>query len=510
MSAIADKSELSSLRAKLFYGSGSVAFGVKDFGFGSLLLFYYNQVIGLPVAWVSAAIAIVLVVDAFADPIVGQFSDNLRTKWGRRHPLMYFSAIPVAVSYYFLWVPPDWSKEALFYYLIVEAILVRTFITMYEIPSSAMVPEMTENYDERTKFLSFRYFFGIAATVVMGFVTYRFILAPTAAFKIGQLNPAGYPRFALVSAIVMVASILIASRGTHRYIPHFRIPEQRRLSLGETLREMFVTLSNRQFLILVSAAIFGTVAIGVGGVLLIYFNTYFWGLSTQQISLFAFTGIGAVILAPIFAPILSNWLGKKNAALLFYFLCVTAMVTPVGLRLLGFFPANGTPLLVGLLFAERVLANMLGIGCLILFSSMMADVVEDSAVKTGRRSEGLFFSSMSFIAKALSGMGTLLAGFILSAIHFPEHASPTTIDPSVVHNLGLLYIPAIAGFYGVGITILSRYRITKTQHEDNVRRLNEGVDVASAPVSNDLPAVEIAAREEPVDIGIPAVPRPAE
>ncbi|HEX2590489.1 MAG TPA: MFS transporter [Rhizomicrobium sp.] len=483
-----DRSELSSLRAKLFYGSGSIAFGVKDFAFGTLLLFYYNQVIGLPVAWVSGAIAFVLIFDAFADPIVGQFSDNLRTKWGRRHPLMYASALPVAISFFFLWIPPDWSHEALFYYLIVMAILVRTFITMYEIPSSAMVPEMTTDYDERTKFLSYRYFFGIMAGVVMSFLTYRYLLYPDATHAIAQLNPAGYPRFALACSIVMLASILIASAGTHRYIPYFIVPEQRRITLSETFREMRTSLMHKQFVILVVAAIFGTVAIGVGSALMLYFNTYFWGLSTTQISLFAFTGIGGAFIAPFIAPLLSRQLGKRNAALSFYFLCVVMMVLPVSLRLIGFFPANGTSLLVGLLFAERVTASVLGIGCLILFSSMMADVVEDSAVKTGRRSEGLFFSSMAFIAKALSGAGTLFAGWILSGIGFPDHASPATIDPTIVRNLGLIYVPVIAGFYGVGILCLSRYRISKSQHEENVRILNEASIEMVTPVAVAPPA----------------------
>src|SRR5438128_12311031 len=84
--------ELGTLRAKLFYGSGSIAYGVKDFGFGTLLLLYYNQVVGLPAAEVSFAIFLVLCIDAVVDPMIGQISDNLRTRLGRRHPFMYASA----------------------------------------------------------------------------------------------------------------------------------------------------------------------------------------------------------------------------------------------------------------------------------------------------------------------------------------------------------------------------------------------------------------------------------
>jgi len=92
---------IGSLRTKLLYGFGSVAFGVKDQGFSYFLLFFYNQVVGAPSQIVGRAIAIALFVDAFADPIIGQLSDNLRTRWGRRHPFMYASVLPVTIAYFF-------------------------------------------------------------------------------------------------------------------------------------------------------------------------------------------------------------------------------------------------------------------------------------------------------------------------------------------------------------------------------------------------------------------------
>src|SRR5512135_2518818 len=191
----AERTLLGRRRTKLFYGFGSVAYGVKDHGFTQLLLFYYNQVVGLPARTVGTAILLVLFIDAFADPIVGQMSDNLRTRWGRRHPFMYASAIPVAVSYFFLWFPPHLSQSGMFFYLVGMAIIVRTFITMFEIPNSAMIAEVTSDYDQRTSFLSYRYFFGVVGGAVMTFVTFRFILAPDATHAVGQLNPQGYVRY---------------------------------------------------------------------------------------------------------------------------------------------------------------------------------------------------------------------------------------------------------------------------------------------------------------------------
>ena len=122
---------------KIAYGFGSAAYGVKDSGFKSFLLLFYNQVVGLPAASVGIAILIAMLVDSLLDPIIGHVSDNWRGKWGRRHPMMYASAIPAALSFLLLWNPPQgWSDTALLGYLIVVAVIARTCITVYEIPSS--------------------------------------------------------------------------------------------------------------------------------------------------------------------------------------------------------------------------------------------------------------------------------------------------------------------------------------------------------------------------------------
>src|SRR4051812_22018964 len=91
-----------SLTTKIFYGFGSIAYGIKDGGFRSLLLIYYNQVVGLPVATVALAIMVALVFDAFLDPLIGEMSDNWRSRWGRRHPFMYAAAVPAAGSFVLL------------------------------------------------------------------------------------------------------------------------------------------------------------------------------------------------------------------------------------------------------------------------------------------------------------------------------------------------------------------------------------------------------------------------
>ena len=128
---------------KLSFGIGQIAEGIKSCSFGAFLMFYYNQVLGLPASLAGTAILIAMIFDAISDPLVGVWSDNTHSRWGRRHPFMYAAAIPVALFYSLLWRPPDWDDGALFLYLVVLAVLIRTLITFFETPSSALMPELT-------------------------------------------------------------------------------------------------------------------------------------------------------------------------------------------------------------------------------------------------------------------------------------------------------------------------------------------------------------------------------
>ena len=211
---------------KLAYGFGSAAYGVKDAGLKYFLLLFYAQVIGMDARLVSLAILIALVADAISDPIMGYWSDNFRSKWGRRHPFMYAAAVPVALSYYFIWTPPEgWSDQALFWYIVVLVITARTFITLYETPSAALAPELTDDYHERSSILSFRFFFAWFGGNAMSVIAFALIFPAfvTIAIINGQFNPDAYAFYGLFGSLVMFGAIMISALRTHHYIP--RLPK---------------------------------------------------------------------------------------------------------------------------------------------------------------------------------------------------------------------------------------------------------------------------------------------
>jgi Na+/melibiose symporter-like transporter len=465
-----------SLRTKLLYGLGAVAFGVKDNGFSFFLLLYYNQVLGLPEAWVGFAIMLALFLDAVFDPVVGHVSDHLHSRWGRRHPFMYAAALPVAASYWLLWNPPaGLASGGLVAYFVVVAVLVRVLIAVNEIPSAALVPELTDQYDERTSILSYRFFFGWWGGLTMTVLAYAFFLQPDPGHAVGVLNPAGYRRYGVVASLIMLAAIVVSAAGTHRYIPYLkRPPARRRLGLRGVFREFGETLSNRSFLALFCAGVFAAMGTGLTAALAIYVNTYFWELTSTQMSLLVLGSFVSAVIAFAVTPALSRRVGKKPAAIMVSVAAVLLGPAPIALRILDAFPPNGSSALLPTLFVFNTITITLIIMSGILTSSMVADIVEDSEVSTGRRSEGVFVAANSFVQKAVSGIGIFASSLLLGVIGFPRDAKPGHVDPAVVRELGLVFAPVVVLLYLIALGFLSTYRISRATHEANLRRLAGG------------------------------------
>ena len=231
------KAQGASLNTMFTYGIGTIAIGIKNSLLGTFLLLYFNQVLGLPAVLVASALAVALVVDAFSDPIVGIWSDRVRSRWGRRHPFIYVAIIPFALSYYFILQNPgsistgEITESELFVRLLVLLIIMRLSMTFYEVPRGALQPELTKDYDQRNQISGIGMAFGWIGGAGMASIAYAFFFVETPDFTGARafLRPEAFQQLAFWGGLSLFISAVISNVGLHKHIPNLHIPEERNL-----------------------------------------------------------------------------------------------------------------------------------------------------------------------------------------------------------------------------------------------------------------------------------------
>jgi len=463
---------------KLAYGAGSIADGAKNAAFNAFLLYYYTAVLGLPGTLSGLAIFVALCVDAVTDPLVGSISDNLRSRWGRRHPFMYAAALPMGLCFYALFAPPSGlGEDGLFVWLTTFSIGVRLFLTFYMVPSGALGPEMTSDYDERTSLVSYRWLLGWMGSLAITASGWFWFFRDSPGGIDGRLDAANYPSLGAFACVLVTTAILVSSRGTHSLIPGLRQP-QREGPLFSPLRfagEVRNALANRSYRMLVAGSLFSAAALGVQEVFGTYMYTYFWEFRSEQLGTLSLLALFPLLAGVALARPVSARFDKRRAAMGLATFAVLFGPLAVALRLLGWLPANGTPLLFWIVALHGGLIVMTAVQIGILYSSMIMDSVDESELATGLRQEGIFVSAIAFTGKAVSGLGNFVGGFLLDAIGFPrgaEQAAVGAVPEETVMLLGLVQGPGMMLFFLGSLVFLARYTISRDRYREILRQLD--------------------------------------
>lgn len=466
----APKAKRLPVRLKVMHGLGSIAYGVKDNGFSTFLLLFYNQVIGLDPGVVGAAIMVALIADAFVDPIIGELTDRTRSRWGRRLPWLYGAPIPLAIMWMLLWHPPEMSNAMTVAWLIGFAIIVRSLVSMCEVPSVAIVPELTGDYDERTVVMRYRFLFGWGGGLLILLLAYGVFFGGAK----GLVDPDGYFPYALAGALMMAGAVLISAAGQHKRIAVSNLADVKpRTTLRQVLGEMRDTLSNRAFLWLIFAALFGFINQGITFSMNNYLLGFFWQFTQGEMIAYVFLLFASMIAAFVLVAPVSARLGKRDGAIAAGAISLLVNSGIYFAWIQGFFPGLPGKPSVATMFALVFVSNSFSIILMILSSSMMADVVEASQSETGRRSEGLFFAGYFFMQKCATGIGIFVAGLILSLAAFPANAKPGEVGSDVLGNLALGYALAILIIGTLGLIVMRRFPISRADHEARLALLDD-------------------------------------
>lgn len=440
------------------------------------ILIYYSQVLGLDPSLAGLAMAIGLIFDAITDPLVGYLSDNTRSRWGRRHPWLLGSILPLAASFYYLWYPPEFvaSDAWLFTWLLVCNITMRTGVTMFLVPAYAILAEVTADYDERTRLLTGFHMVQSLVMNGMSVLMYGFWLVPTEEIADGIMNVEGYQDAGLFGTLVIVVSCLIFSFGLRQFIP---ILKQYQVKHSPSLGQFFHQVSD-VFKDTSARIVFGSGAAYFAGLgtyiaLWTYIYSYFWAFTSQQIAIIVIPmAVAPLFFPPVMARLMAG--REKNTVATIGLMCGMAMnVVPISLYLLGFFPERGSEALFWTMlvfgFFETIFLLMFEVN----WRSMIVDLTERIELETGRRNEGVIASSIIFATKCANALGTLIAGILLSLIMFPTETAVGDVPPDIIVNLGLIYAPVVCSIWIGVILCLRRYGINRACHEETLKQLAE-------------------------------------
>jgi Na+/melibiose symporter-like transporter len=449
---------------KIYQGFGGIVNAHKDFAFNTFLLLYYSQILGLSASLVSIVIAISLVVDAVSDPIVGSISDNYKSKLGRRHPFMIAAAVPFGITMYFLFAPPaDLSDSMLLGWLLFFTISARLAFTFFIIPWNAIAAEFSNDYVERTSIITYRYMVGWTGGVIFSLFAWSYLFPNTEEYPAGQLNPEYYPVFGLVVCCLVILWALISSLGTRKEIPYLLQPvnETPRFSFKRTFDEVMMALKSANFRLLFLVFLMFSGLAGVGGVFDIYMNTYFWEFTPDELRWFAFAAIGA-ICSFIFVPTLQRVIDKHTLLQLFLSLYMVGAIIKVCFRFWDIWPDNGDPMLLTMLIIHAIFMTFLLTTCGIMVGSLIADLMDEQELVTGKRQEGVFSAAISFSAKATSSIGIIIGGFLLDfVISFPKQAGIGSVDEDTLFMLAINDGVAIPLLFFIPIFLMSKMTMTR-------------------------------------------------
>jgi len=459
-----------SVRVKFAYAFGQMI----ESGYlvvSGFVFFYYTAVLGLSGSLVGTALAISLCLDALMDPLIGSFSDNVRSKLGRRLPLMLVGAPLVVLMLGMLFAPPvGLAPFLLFGWLVLAKMGLRAAASLFNLPYAALGAEMADGYVERASVVAYRAVAGIVIGVLITGLAYGYFFAGKGGLQIRD----HYSAFGWSVGLFMFTGAALCCVGVWRYA---RALPQPTTTPSPLLNGLFSGLPevfrNPSFRTLFVSALMFWVAAGINGAFNNYAYVFVFKIPPESIQFISYTYFGGILAGVPVARGLLSRLEKKTVILQGLGLVMTGFVVLQTLRATGVFTVSGAEAVPWLCGNAAVIG--IGIGLLsVAYPAMMADAAEEHEVNYGSRREGLYFAGLGFASKAASGLGQMAAGFALDALHFPKSAGThvgAVVPEHVLRLLALAWGPLAAAFAMVGTIALLPYAITRMKHRDIAGRL---------------------------------------
>jgi glycoside/pentoside/hexuronide:cation symporter, GPH family len=452
---------------KLAYGAGDLGPAITANILAFFLLYFFTSVAGMNAAVAGSVLMIGKIWDAVNDPIVGMFSDRTRSaKWGRRYPWMLWGAIPFGVTFFLQWIVPKFSSNpqtnqaGLFWYYIIIAVLFNTFYTIVNLPYTALTPELTQDYNERTSLNSFRFTFSIGGSILsLILAQIIFAVVPDASERYLILGAI----CAIISTVPLYWCVMGTRKRSAEVADRLVVAESESMPYLQQLRIVF---SNRPFLFVIGIYLCSWLGVQVTAAILPYFVVNWLGQPSTVFTAVALAVQGTALVMLFVWSAVSAKFGKKAV----YFMGMGIwIIAQAGLFFLR-------PDQFNLVFPLAVMAGV-GVSTAYLIPwSMMPDVIELDELNTGQRREGIFYGFMVLLQKIGLAIGLFMVGQALNAAGFIETVAgqPEPVQPEsalLAIRLAIGPIPTIALI--LGLVLAYFYPISREVHAEILLKLQE-------------------------------------
>ena len=439
---------------------------------------------GLSLGLVGLMITLSRFTDVITDPLIGFFSDRIRTRWGRRKPFIVAGTPIYALGVWLLFVPPvtfsevTWLGQTFNYgyaYLFATVALVYLGSTIKDLPYYAWGAELSDSYHERTRITSWREGFSVAGALVAAFT-------PAVILFYGFTKPVDAVWFlSIIMSVIMPIVVLNAVL----VVPEYEVKEiAKKVPLKESLK---IVLSNKPYMQLIIIFTLSSLGSAMTASLAFFFVKHLL-FSADLFGLYiAPYYLSTVIGIPIWLW-LSSRLGKAKTVMvavcwftLFACLVPVVAITPQHWydafeipKVLSFLPAGAHQIVVDrfngietgkfLFFIILMCGKGSAIGAFSAIpASMAADVVDVDTAQTGLKRAGAYFSIWSMIRKLAYALGITVATTVVTIAGFDSLADPlnTTNTWFSLMVLTCVYSIVPAMFMLVTIPLLWNYDLTE-------------------------------------------------
>ena len=446
---------------KLAFGAGDLGPAIATAVSSFFQLIFLTTVAGLRADVAGLILLIAKIWDAVNDPVIGWLTDRTVSRFGRRRPWLLFGAVPFGLCFFLLWIVPPFGDTGKFFYYLVAALLFDTAFTIVNVPYTALTPELTRDYDERTSLNSYRFAFSIAGGLVAASlhqIIVNSFCADQAACT-GEAQRTGYLVAGAVWAVCCTLPFFWCVAGTRER--HAALPVEAAQEMG-IFEQVRVALSNRAFLFVIGIYLFSWLAVQITASVITFYVT-FWLQRADLIPIVLLAVQGSAFISLFIWSAVSRRIGKKAVYIIgmaFWILVQSGLF---------FVQPEQTTLTI-------VLAALAGVGLATAYLipwSMMPDVIELDELATGQRREGVFYGFMVLLQKVGLALGLFLVGVALQWQGFNERAPAGQQPESALFAIRVMIGPVPTVILICGIILAAFYPITKKKHEELLEKLRE-------------------------------------